>query len=129
MINKFFSIDNSSHKQKKYKELRGEIYLITLADAVWQKWKTVFERHESGDLINPDTLEAYNKVHKFKPLKPLLREFFRSSAGPYGVRDREGGNPYVAQQEDYKKTLGPSENCHHQTKILCSFVLHIEGVG
>jgi hypothetical protein len=81
MINKFSSIDNSSHKQKKYKELRGEIYLITSADAVWQKWKTVFERHESGDLIDPDTLEKYNKVPKFKPLKPLLREFFRSLQG------------------------------------------------
>jgi hypothetical protein len=55
--------------------------LITSADAVWQKWKTVFERHESGDLIDPDTLEKYNKVPKFKPLKPLLREFFRSLQG------------------------------------------------
>ena len=82
MINKFSSIDNSSLKQKKYKELRGEIYLITSADTVWQKWKTVFERHETGELLDPDTGELFNMVPKFKSMKkPLLREFFRALQG------------------------------------------------
>src|ERR1700738_9442 len=52
MINKFSSIDNASHKQKKYNELRGEIYLITASDSVWTKWKSVFDKHKMGDLIN-----------------------------------------------------------------------------
>ena len=55
MINKFSSIDNASHKKKKYNELRGEIYLITASDYVWIKWKSVFEEHETGELIGPDT--------------------------------------------------------------------------
>ena len=37
MINKFSSINNASYKQKKYNELRGEIYLIIASDSVWMK--------------------------------------------------------------------------------------------
>ena len=81
MINKFSSIDNSSHKQKKYNELRGEIYLITSCDSVWTKWKSVFERHETGDLIDPDTGVFFNRDSRFKQMKPLVREFFRSLQG------------------------------------------------
>ena len=81
MINKFSSIDNSSHKQKKYNELRGEIYLITSSDMVWQKWKAVFEKHETGDLIDPDTCMLFNSATRFKAMKPLMREFFRSLQG------------------------------------------------
>jgi hypothetical protein len=81
MINKFSSIDNASQKQKKYKELRGEIYLITSSDEVWSKWKTVFEKHEKGDLMDPDTRELFSASPRYKPLKPLVREFFRSLQG------------------------------------------------
>jgi len=81
MINKFSSIDNSSHRQKKYSELRGEIYLITAPDQVWYKWKAVFEAHEGGDLIDPDTGELFSSSPRYKPLKPLMREFFRTLQG------------------------------------------------
>ena len=66
MINKFSSIDNSSHKQKKYSDLKGEIYLITAFDSVWRKWKTVFEKHETGDLIDPDTGIFFSQTSRFK---------------------------------------------------------------
>lgn len=81
MINKFSSIDNSSHRQKKYKELRGEIYLITSSDSVWGKWRKVFEKHESGGLMDPDTLLLFNKNTRFKQMRPLVREFFRTLQG------------------------------------------------
>ena len=81
MINKFSSIDNASHKQKKYNELRGEIYLITASDNVWLKWKNVFEKHETGDLVDPDTGLRFNATSRFKQLKPLMREFFRTLQG------------------------------------------------
>ena len=83
MIYKFSSIDNLSLKQKKYKELRGEIYLITSANTVWQNWKTVFERHETGELLDPNTGVLFNMAPKFKSMKPLLREFFRSLQGAF----------------------------------------------
>ena len=54
MINTFSSIDNVSHKQKKYNELRGEIYLITASDCIWMKWKSVFEKHKTGELVDLD---------------------------------------------------------------------------
>lgn len=81
MINKFSSIDNACHKQKKYNELRGEIYLITSSDAVWGKWKEVFERHEKGDLMDPDTNLYFSGTSHFKQMKPLVREFFRTLQG------------------------------------------------
>ena len=81
MINKFSSIDNACHKQKKYTELRGEIYLITSADPVWKKWKDVFEKHETGDLIDPETHLLFNHSSNFKQMKPLVREFFRTLQG------------------------------------------------
>lgn len=81
MINKFNSIDNASKKAKSYNDMRGEIYLITSADSVWAKWETVFERHERGELIDPDTGDFYCKNPKFTRLKPLVREFFRVLQG------------------------------------------------
>ena len=81
MINKFSSIDNASHKQKKYNELRGEIYLITASASVWERWKSVFENHETGDLIDPNTKILYNQTARFKQMKPLVREFFRALQG------------------------------------------------
>lgn len=81
MINKFSSIDNACHKQKKYSELRGEIYLITASDTVWKKWKDVFEKHETGDLVDPDTNFPFNCASNFKQMKPLVREFFRTLQG------------------------------------------------
>ena len=81
MINKFNSIDNASKKPKSYNDMRGKIYLITSADFVWAKWKTIFERHEKGELIDLDTSEYYCKNPKFTRLKPLVREFFRALQG------------------------------------------------
>ena len=78
MINKFSSIDNACHMQKKLVDLSGEIYLITAADGVWSKWKDVFEKHEAGDLVDPETGLGFNKSSTFKQMKPLVREFFRT---------------------------------------------------
>ena len=81
MINKFSSINNACHKHKKYNELRGEIYLITASDSVWGKWRSVFEKYETGDLIDPDTGMLFNQTACFKQMKPLVREFFRALQG------------------------------------------------
>lgn len=81
MITKFSAIDNSTARQKQYSELRGEIYLITSPDHVWDKWERVFEAHEEGELIDPDTGHFYRENPRYKPLKPLMREFFRQLQG------------------------------------------------
>ena len=81
MINKLSSIDNTSHKHKNYNELRGKIYLITASDVVWTKWKSVFEKHETRDLIDLNTSMLFNRTTRFKQMKPLVREFFRTLQG------------------------------------------------
>ena len=78
---KFSSIDNASLRQKKYNELRGEIYLITSSEDVWKKWMLVFKKHENGDLIDPDTALKFNANKNFKCMKPLVRDFFRTLQG------------------------------------------------
>ena len=55
--------------------------MITTSDHVWLKWKSVFEKHETGDLIDPDTGLVFNSSSRFKQLKPLMREFFRTLQG------------------------------------------------
>ena len=128
MINKFSSIDNSSLKQKKYKELRGEIYLITSADTVWQKWKIVFERHKTGELINPDTRMLYNLAPRFKSIKPSPEGILQNFAGAVRDGNGEGGNAYVARQPNSEAILGVPQDSLHKAAILCSFMLHNEGM-
>ncbi len=81
MVNKFSSIDNSSTRPKRYNDMKGEIYLITASEPVWDKWKTVFERHERGDIIDPDTGVFFSENEKFRAMRPLVREFFRHLQG------------------------------------------------
>jgi hypothetical protein len=50
-------------------------------DYVWGKWKRVFEKHETGDLIDPDTGKLYKEAPRFTYMKPLMREFFRAFQG------------------------------------------------
>ena len=76
MINKF-SIDNASLRQKRYNNLRAEIYLITSPENIWIKWRAVFEANETGDLVDLDTDRKFNKEKKFKCMKPLVRKFFQ----------------------------------------------------
>jgi hypothetical protein len=47
---------------------------------VWAGWKSVFDKHQTGDLIDPDTGCLFNQVQRFK-MKPLVREFFRTLQG------------------------------------------------
>jgi hypothetical protein len=61
--------------------LRGEIYLITASEDVWKKWKTVFEKHERGDLFNPNIGVLFSASARFKQIKPLVRELFRTLQG------------------------------------------------
>lgn len=102
MINKFSSIDNASSKQKKYNDMRGEIYLITASDSVWQKWRSVFERHEKGELIDPDTGVFFNASAKFRHMKPLVREFFRSIQG-LSETEMEKAASHILHQEPTAK--------------------------
>jgi hypothetical protein len=106
MINRFSSIDNASHKQKKYKELRGEIYLITSSDSVWTKWKTIFKLHESGGLVDPDTHKPYKEGDRYTAMKPLVREFFRSLQG-LSENDMEKAATHILHKEPTPKRCWP----------------------
>ena len=41
----------------------------------------MFEKHEVGDLINPDIVLFFTATTCFKQMKPLVKEFFRILQG------------------------------------------------
>jgi len=58
--------------------VKNEIKIITLPDAVFQLWDEFLERHASEDLINPETCMTYNLAQSFSPKScSLKREFFK----------------------------------------------------
>lgn len=65
---------------KTVTELKGEMKLITSSDTTWDMWCRVFDCHNIGDIVNPDTEMAYKSEPKSK-VPPILREFFRPLQG------------------------------------------------
>ena len=61
-------------------ELKGELKLITSTDTTWDMWCRVFDCHNIGDIVNPETEVTYRSDPKLK-VPPILREFFRPLQG------------------------------------------------
>ena len=80
MVDKFSSIDMKSTTTKSVLELKGELRLICCNADTWDLWTQFFDKHSSGDIVNPDTEEKYS-AEKTGEAPPLLREFFRSLQG------------------------------------------------
>ncbi len=60
-------------------DIKNEIRVITLADDHYEMWRDFLEKHHSGSLVNPDTLEKFNAAKNFKLTNKfqLTREFFK----------------------------------------------------
>ena len=65
---------------KTVQELKGELKLITATEETWAIWLRLFDAHNNGDLVNPDTENTYKSDSKVK-VPPILREFFRPLQG------------------------------------------------
>ena len=61
---------------KTVHELKGELKLITATEETWAIWLRLFDAHNNGDLVNPNTENTYKSDSKIK-VPPILREFFR----------------------------------------------------
>jgi hypothetical protein len=55
---------NSLRKNKVDFERLGERSIIMASDETYEKWKSVFERHEDGTLIDPRTMTKMNAIPK-----------------------------------------------------------------
>jgi hypothetical protein len=64
---------------KGISDLKNEVKIITSPDELFGLWKEFLERHTTGALINPDTMEKFNQAKNFKVTKnfTLAREFFK----------------------------------------------------
>ena len=76
ILTKFSSIDMKTNGMKTVMELKGELKLITATAETWVIWLRLFDAHNNGDLINPDTENTYRSDPKIK-VPPIFREFFR----------------------------------------------------
>ena len=65
---------------KTVMELKGELKLITSSDSTWEMWCRVFDSHNVGNIVNPETEVTYKSDPKVK-IPPILREFFRPLQG------------------------------------------------
>jgi hypothetical protein len=103
--------------------------MIASFDSVWTKWKTIFEHHKKGGLVNPDTGKPHNEGARYTAMKPLVREFFRSLQG-LSENDIEKAATHILYKETTpKKMLAPPKDRLHKTKNLRALMLHNEGVG
>ena len=80
ILTKFSSIDMKTSGMKTVMELKGELKLITASAETWAIWLRLFDAHNNGDLVNPDTENTYRSDPKIK-VPPILREFFRPLQG------------------------------------------------
>ena len=62
--------------KKTVQELKGELKLITALEETWTISLRLFDAHNNGDLVNPDTEDTYKNDLKIK-VPPILKEFFR----------------------------------------------------
>ena len=79
-MTRFSSIDMKTSRMKTVMELKGELKLITATEETWAIWLRIFDAHNNGDLVNPDTENTYKSDSKVK-VPPILREFFRPLQG------------------------------------------------
>ncbi len=80
IVTKFSSIDMKASAKKTVQDLKGELKLITASEETWKIWVRLFDAHNQGELVNPDTENTYAEDSKAK-VPPLLREFFRFLQG------------------------------------------------
>ena len=66
--------------KKTVQELKGELKLITALEETWTIWLRLFDAHNNGDLVNPDTEDTFKNDSKIK-VPPILKEFFRPAQG------------------------------------------------
>ena len=80
ILTKFSSIDMKTNGKKTVQELKGEFKFITATEETWAIWLRLFDAHNNGDLVNPDTGNTY-KIDSNVKTPPILREFFRPTQG------------------------------------------------
>ena len=66
--------------KKPVEELKGELKLITASEETWAIWTRVFDAHNIGDIVNPNSENMY-KMDPKSEVPPILREFFRPLQG------------------------------------------------
>ena len=71
ILTKFSSIDMKTSGIKTVMELKVELKLITATEETWAIWLRLFDAHNDGDLVNPDTENTFKSDSKVKVKRVL----------------------------------------------------------
>ena len=66
IVTKFSSIDMKTSGKKTVQDLNGELKLITSSHETWKIWMRLFDAHDEGEIVNPDTENTYKEDNKAK---------------------------------------------------------------
>lgn len=112
-------------KTKQKNDLVREFYLIVSSNSVWNKWKEVFEKHETRELIGM----VVNKTTSSKQIKSFVNEILSNVAG--SQRDKDGeSNIHIPRFANYIEILESYQYYLHKTEnLMCILVLDEEMVG
>lgn len=69
MIDKHSSINMKSATTKFVYDLKGELKFICYKNEPWEMWKTFFDTHIAGNIVNSKIEE------KRREIPPILKEF------------------------------------------------------
>jgi hypothetical protein len=131
IVSRFQSIspEKEDGNVKGISDLKNEIKIITLPDELFELWKEFLERHSTGALRNPETMEKFNLAKNFKVTKnfTLAREFFK----PFGhliVNDLKVFVQYLLGRTPNREWLYPKVTVHKTSKVHCSHYSVVEWI-
>jgi hypothetical protein len=105
---------------KGISDLKNEVKIITSPNELFGLWKEFQERHTTGALINPDTMEKFNQVKNFKVTKnfTLAREFFKP-LGHLIDNDLKVFVQHLLGRTPNRDSLYPKVIVHKTSKVHC----------
>jgi hypothetical protein len=123
IVSRFQSInpDKDGGNVKGISDLKNEVKIITSRDELFGLWKEFLERHTTGSLINPDTMERFNQAKNFKVTKnfTLAREFFKP-LGHLTDNDLKIFVQHLLGRTPNREWLYPKVTVHKTSKVHCS---------
>jgi hypothetical protein len=122
IVSRFQSInpDKDGGNVKGISDLKNEVKIITSLDELFGLWKEFLERHTTGSLINPDTMERFNQAKNFKVTKnfTLAREFFKP-LGHLTDNDLKVFVQHLLGRTPNREWLYPKVTVHKTSKVHC----------
>ena len=89
------------------------------SNAIWRKWKEVFKKHKTGNLIDTNTNMFFNVNSTFKQIKPLVGEFFKIVQGLTKIEMGKTVSHILHVMPTTKRCWVHMKICNPEPKVSC----------